>query len=102
MYDMKVNLDNSAKVEDKTTKKKVVFGRNMDKYNTEQIKEISTQLKEHFEFFGYCSPLEDGDDAFNHTEEWIQEQQVKFNFAKYKDINASNFNKYERLNQSAM
>jgi len=52
------------------------------------------------EIFGYCSKLADGEqEDFVTSQDWLQEQQEKFNFAKYKDINYEQFDSYKNINK---
>lgn len=68
---MKVNLEAGKNEKQNTEKKPIVFGRNMGQFSSEQIEHVATELKDFFEFFGYCSKLSNGECAYTHTPEWI-------------------------------
>jgi len=51
------------------------------------------------EIFGYCSKLKDGEpEDFETSQEWLDEQQAKYNFAKYKEIDEAQFESYKKFN----
>jgi len=55
------------------------------------------------EIFGYCSKMKEGEpEDFVTTPEWLEEQQEKFNFAKYKEVDEDKFNSYKKFNQESL
>ena len=96
-YSMKVDMEEAGQ------KKKTVFNRNISKYTEEQQSYVSETLKDFMEIFGYCSKLADGEkEDFVTSEDWLEEQQEKFNFAKYKEINEEQFESFKKFNQEQL
>ena len=59
------------------------------------MKYVTTELKDFMFFFGYASKSKDEeteDDCFSLSEQWVQEQQTQYNFAKYLEINEKSLN----------
>lgn len=88
------------------SKKDVVkYNRNITKFTPEMQKEISTNLKDYFEIFGYASKMKEGEieaDCHTVSDEWLMEQQTEFNFAKYADINEDQLNAFKQMNEDAI
>ena len=56
-------------------------------------------MRDYMHIFGYCSQASDSEDVYLHTEDWLQEQQEKFNFVKYKDLDTNKLNHMQKLNE---
>ena len=55
--------------------------------------------------FDYCQQqADDSDELYTHTEDWLQEQQTKFNFAKYskEDYDSSKVGLYKQWNKDTI
>ena len=62
-------------------------------------------MKDFFEIFGYCCKMKDGEDEadrYTVSDEWLTEQQTKFNFAKYDEINNEQLNSFEKMNAQSL
>jgi len=83
-YEQKIDFEQSSgQIEEKT----FIFNRNIHFFTDEQQQFISETLQEHMEIFGYCSQYKPGEqEIYETSEEWLTEQQTKFNFAKYKEV----------------
>ena len=82
-YNQKVESTDLKKAEVKP----IVFNRNISSFNDDQQKYVSEQLRDFNHIFGYCSQNAPAHD-------WLQEQQTKFNFFKYEQIDSEMLNKF--------
>ena len=52
--------------------------------------------------FDYAIQAKDGEDPYDHTEEWLQEQQTTYKTVKLKELNPDLIGKFRKLNASAL
>ena len=53
--------------------------------------------------FGYCSKLGEGEQPdYVTSDEWHKEQQTKYNFAKYADIEEEKYNTFLGMNKMSL
>ena len=50
--------------------------------------------------FEYCSQSDV--ETYDHTDDWLQEQQTLYNFAKYKSLDESKFGLFRKFNEHAL
>lgn len=81
-------------------KNPIIFNRNIDQYSEEQKLFVATELKDLMQIFGYCSKAEK--DTVEVTEEWLNQQQTDYNFAKYAEIDDAKYNLFRKMNEQAL
>jgi hypothetical protein len=51
------------------------------------------------QMFGYCSKFENGQQSLDVTDDWLQEQQTKFNYTKYSELDSGKMNIFRKWNE---
>ena len=80
--------------------KKVMFNKTISEFNDEQLQFCFDTLKDYMHIFGYAEKNNDT----KMSEEWLQEQQEKYNFARYPDgqFDDAKFNQFLKFNEETM
>lgn len=87
----------------KEADKPIVFNKNIQRFNPEQQKYVSDNLKDFMQTFGYCSKLAEGEQPdYVTSDEWHKEQQTKYNFAKYADIEEEKYYSFLGMNKMSL
>merc|ERR1711935_1216759 len=86
-----------------TSEKPILFNRSIDSFSREQREFVTSNLKDYFQQFNFYSKAEeDNQDLHETTPELLQEQQTKFNYARFEEIDDQKAGLIDKLNTNAM